>query len=306
MTKGVVRDMEIKKIDLHVHAHFAGGPERLRGGTWPTPEELRAAYDGLGIEKGVEMSRYAPERMHDPITSRDAQLLAAQYPETLGWWFCALDPRMATNSPQDNLSYYLDFYRERGAVGVGELQANMYIDDPRMMNLLGHCEKCGMPVTIHFGKLGEGCGVADDLGLPRLERVLQAFPELRLLGHAMTFWSEMGTDVTEENRNRYPKGRITREGRVAQLMRKYPNLLCDISANSGLNAFTRDPEYAFRFIDEFHERIFFATDISSPTSIAKTAPALCAFLDEGYRSGNISTAAYRNICREYALRLLGK
>ena len=46
--------MEIKKIDMHVHTHFPGGPERLRGGTWPTPEEVREVYDELGIEKDID------------------------------------------------------------------------------------------------------------------------------------------------------------------------------------------------------------------------------------------------------------
>lgn len=296
--------MNIKKIDMHVHAQYAGGPERLRGGTWPTPEEVRPVYDALGIEKGVLMPRTAPERMHDPITSRDAQRLAEEYPETFGWWFCALDPRMATNSANDNLSYYLDFFKERGAKGVGELQANLYIDDPRVMNLLSHCEKSQMPVTIHFGKLGEGCGIADDMGLPRLDKVLEMFPKLKVLGHAMTFWSEISADVKEETRNRFPQGKIEKEGKISELLRKHPNLLCDISAFSAFNAFSRDPEFTYRFIEEFHERILFATDISSPETMRNTARKMCEFLDEGYQNGDISLQAYKNICRENALNLL--
>ncbi|MBQ7039821.1 MAG: amidohydrolase family protein [Clostridia bacterium] len=296
--------MTVKKIDMHVHAQFSGGPERLRGGTWPTPEELRPVYDELEIEKGVEMARLAPERMHDPITSRDAEKLCNMYPETLGWWFCALDPRMATNSETDNISYYLDFFKERGAKGVGELQANMYIDDPRMMNLFSHIEKSGLPVTIHFGKLGEGCGVADDMGLLRLERVLEEFPKLKILAHAMTFWSEISADVTEAERNRFPTGKITKEGRVSELLRKHSGLLCDISAKSGLNAFLRDEEFAYKFIEEFHERIFFATDISSPTTLNGTAKSMCDFLDNAVENGNISHTAYKNICRDNAIRLL--
>ena len=298
--------MSLSKIDLHVHSHFAGGPERLRGGTWPTPEEVRCAYDRLGIEKGVLMPRTAPERMHDPITARDAETLQKLYPETFGWWFCALDPRMATNSGNDNLSYYLDFFKERGARGVGELQANMYIDDKRMLNLFYHCEKSNMPVTIHFGKLGEGCGVADDLGLPRLEKVLEQFPKLKILGHAMPFWAEISADVTEDTRNRFPSGKIEAEGRICKLLRKYPNLLCDISANSGLNAFLRDKTFAYKFIGEFYERIYFATDISSPVTIQETAKKLCKFLDSSYEAGNISTTAYQCICRENALQLLNQ
>lgn len=296
--------MTIMKIDMHLHSHFSGGPERLRKGTWPTPPEVRKLYDELSIDKGVQMSRYAPERMHDPITSRDAQKLAETYPETIGWWFCALDPRMANNSSEDDLSYYLDFFKERGAKGVGEMQATMYIDDPRMMNLLSHCEKANMPVTIHFGTKGSPVGIADDLGLPRLDKILTAFPKLKILGHAPVFWSEISADVDENNRNSYQKGRIEKEGRLWELLRKHKNLYCDMSAGSGLNAFTRDKETSYKFIEEFHERILFATDLSSPTTF-DVARQISAFLDDGYSSGNISFTAYKNICRDNAINLLG-
>jgi predicted TIM-barrel fold metal-dependent hydrolase len=215
-----------------------------------------------------------------------------------------MDPRMANNLPSDNLSYYLDFFKEKGARGVGELQANLYIDDPRMMNLLYHCQRSDLPVTVHFGKLGEGCGVADDLGLPRLEKVLRELPSLKILAHAMTFWSEISADVTERDRNGYPTGRIQNEGRVAKLLRNYPNLYCDLSAKSGLNALLRDEEYACRFLEEFNGQILFATDISSPKTLNGSAKKLSEFLDGAYESGNLSASAYRNICRENALRIL--
>ena len=296
----------VKKIDFHVHPQFPGGPERMRGGTWPTPERVREVYDTLNIESGVLMSCLAPEHMHDPISSRDAQAMHEKYPETFPWWFCALDPRMAWNSKKKvpDYSYYIDFYRERGARGVGELQAHMMIDDPRALGLFMHCEKKNFPVTIHFGEPYVGQGLIDDIGLVRLEKVLQQFPKLTVLGHAASFWSEISADVTEEVRHTFVKGPLVREGRIAQLLRKYPNLICDISAMSGYNALSRDLEYTYEFIDAFYEQIVFATDISSEHTINRSSVLLTNLLDEGYRSGNISEKAYRSICRENALRLL--
>lgn len=80
-------------------------------------------------------------------------------------------------------SYDIDFYRERGARGVGELQAHMMIDDPRVLGLFMHCEKKHFPVTIHFGKPDVGQGLVDDIGLVRLEKVLQQFSKLTILAH---------------------------------------------------------------------------------------------------------------------------
>ena len=293
----------LKKIDMHVHCCLEKGPERLRGETWPTADELRGIYDEIGVEKGVEMARMAPERSHDPITNRDAQRLAETFPGTIGWWFCCLDPRMGTNSPADNLSYYLDYYRERGARGVGEIQAGIPLDDPRYMNLFSHIEKSGLPVTIHFGVQGAGCGPWDDLHLPRLRRVLETFPKLVLLGHAMPFWAEISADVTDANRNGNPKGPVT-EGTLAQLLRTYPNLMCDISAGSGHNALTRDPDYTYRFLREFHERIVYGTDIRQPSDRHGRFIGTSAFLDEALRAGVIDRTQYENIVRGNALRLL--
>ena len=88
---------KIKKIDRHVHSHFSGGPERVRGGTWPTPDEVREGFRHTGVESALLMSCGAPEHMHDPITSRDAQAIHEQNPDIFRWWFCNLDPRMAWN-----------------------------------------------------------------------------------------------------------------------------------------------------------------------------------------------------------------
>ena len=296
---------EIKKIDLHAHSHFAGGPERVRGGTWPTPEAVRDVYDKLNIEWGLLMSCGAPEHMHDPITSRDAEAISKAYPETFPYWFSYLDPRMAYNNPEKipDYSYYIDFFRERGARGAGEIQANMMIDDPRLMGLFSHCEKKNFPVTLHFGQLGIRWGVVDEIGLVRLDKVLTELPNLKVLAHAASFWSEISADVTEETRHVNTAGPVVRGGSIERLLRKHKNLICDVSAASGYNALSRDLEYTYSFLDEFSEQIVYATDVSSPP-YHKTAKNIADILDEGYLSGNISSSVYRRICRENALRIL--
>jgi len=46
-------------------------------------------------------------------------------------------------------------------------------------------------------------------------------------------------------------------------MRLYPNLHGDLSAGSGFNAITRDPEFGYRFMEEFQDRLYFGTDIAN-------------------------------------------
>ena len=46
-------------------------------------------------------------------------------------------------------------------------------------------------------------------------------------------------------------------------MRRYPNLHGDLSAGSGFNAISRDPEFGYRFLEEFQDRLYFGTDIAN-------------------------------------------
>ena len=64
----------------------------------------------------------------------------------------------------------------------------------------------------------------------------------------------------------------------------------------------RDPEFAYRFLEEFQDRVLFGTDLCTPIDEIN----LSGFLDEAVENGRISQTAYNKICRENALRLLGE
>ena len=98
---------------------------------------------------------------------------------------------------------------------------------------------------------------------------------------------------------------------MGYLMRKYKNLYCDLSSLSGYRAMKRDEEYACKFMEEFSDRIFYATDIHDPENINPENPAyemlnLSKFLDDMCEGGKISYDTYEKICRKNALRLLGE
>ena len=137
-----------------------------------------------------------------------------------------------------------------------------------------------MPVIFHIGNPGIGYGLADELGLPRLEKVLGMFPNLAFLGHSQKFWAEISSDCSLEKRVGYPKGKIMPGGRIVELMRKYQNLHGDLSAGSGHNAITRDPEFGYKFIEEFQDRLYYGTDISDPKNVTDSMLKLSSWLDE--------------------------
>jgi hypothetical protein len=289
-------------IDVHMHVVRKKTLARNEAGDYfyATPEEQIQLMDKTGVDKGI-LSPYAnPEAVTQYATVEDVLEICETYPDRF-IPFCSVDPRAISNSPDANLSRHLAYYKERGCKGVGEVCPNLYFDDPLVMNLFKHCEMCEMPVLFHIAvKVGGAYGIADDLHLPRLEKCLQTFPGLIFIGHSQAYWSEIGGDVTEENRNRYPEGKIGPGGVVPRLLEQYPNMYAEISARSGLHALTRDPEFGHEFIDRFQDKLLFGTDTSSPTNDHRHAEVMRTLHSETH----ISTEAFEKISWQNANRIL--
>ncbi|MBN2851664.1 MAG: amidohydrolase family protein [Clostridia bacterium] len=293
---------KIKKIDIHVHSRKIRSIIRQTNHkTYALPHELRKIYDDWGIEKGVLLTRISPEMHFHVQTNEQAMELAADYPD-LFWWFMDLHPKMGMNSVETDFSYFINFYKQYGVKGVGELTANMEIDHPMTMNLFKHCEKCQMPTTIHISEqIGGMYGLVDELELPGLHKVLETFPNLKILGHSACFWSHIGKNVNESNWNGYVSGEVN-PGILVEMFSQYPNLLGDLSAGSGNNAIMRDEEFGLWFLEQFQDRLYFGTDLSS----ADLYFEFPFWLDRKLEEGKIKESVYKKICRENALKLLGE
>jgi len=289
-------------VDIHVHTSALApqGPTRPNGETYATPDELIGRYDARGIRLGVILPSVNPECSHLLTTNEEALGIVERHPGRFVA-FCNLDPRFVTNSTDADLAPLLQHYRARGCRGVGEVCANLWFDNPLVVNLFRHCEASGLPVTFHVAtRAGGTYGLIDDLGLPRLEKALARFPGLTFLGHSQAFWSEISGDVTEETRGGYPPGPVVPGGRIVELMRRYPNLHGDLSAGSGHNAVSRDPDFGYAFLEEFQDRLYFGTDICAPSN----ETPLVDFLADALREGRLSETAYEQIAWRNAARLL--
>lgn len=294
---------EIKKIDIHAHATAFPEffPPCVAGGRFVSAEEVIAFYDKLGIEKGVLLPISSPEGQVTPMTTEACKMLSDKYPDRF-MWFCNVDPRAGSNDEHANLTEILAFYKESGAKGVGEITANIYFDDKRADNLFSSCEELELPVLFHIAPEFRYYGLVDELGLPRLEKMLKAHPKLKFIGHSQPFWAEMSADVNEQNRGHYPEGRV-KDGRIAGLLREYGNLYCDHSAGSGANALMRDPDYAARFIEEFSDRLLYGCDICRNDN---THPfGFKDFLENMLENGAVSEQNYIKLIRGNAEKLLG-
>lgn len=287
-------------IDIHAHAYRIQ-PVKPDNNTWITPEQLVEFYDKHDIDAGVLLPLVSPE-CNTPQCNEDILEMAEKYPGRF-IPFCNVDPRCISNDPHAPLEKVLARYKELGCKGVGEVTANLSFFDPLMRNLFRAVEQVGLPLTFHIAHRLGGCyGIYDEPGLPGLAETLVKYPKLTFLGHSVGFWSEISEMKTPDERFSYPAGKV-KEGVVPRLMRKFPNLMGDLSAGSGANALMRDPDHAVEFLNEFQDRLCFGMDIC--LAPVESNAKLAYFLLELRDNGKISETVFNKVARENALRILG-
>jgi len=293
-------------IDIHAHAYR----KAPYGWSICNAEQLLASYDKMGIDMGAILPIVSPE-IYFPQTNEDILDMAEQFPNRI-IPFCNIDPRLLTNSPNAPLDMVLQYYKDQGCKGLGEVMPNMALMNPLIQNLFMHAETVGLPV-IYDGsdQLTGDFGLYDDPGLPQLEHTLQAFPNLIILGHGPVFWAEIAKLESPAERSYFfsikghqigycPDHPVKEEGVVPKLLRRYPNLGCDLSDGTAYAAMVRDPEYTFKFMDEFQDRMYFGTDILGPSTENQMLLKLC----EWRNMGKINETIFRKISHENAVKLL--
>ncbi len=163
---------------------------------------------------------------------------------------------------EKEITKILKGFKKQGLIGFGELKprdkageaGNMALDDPVMMRLYAACANVDFPVLFHI----DNRFAVDTPGLPAMERVLKEFPEVNFIGHANGWWNSISGDVKKFKG--YPKEKITSGGAAGRLLDEYPNMYADLSAGSGLNAITRDPEIGREFLLTHADKLMFGTD----------------------------------------------
>jgi hypothetical protein len=285
-------------IDIHTHLGHWG----LTDEPSVDEHELLRRADEFGVDRFVILPLgMTPECF---MVGGDNEIVLDVYQRHPGRVipFCNIDPRSA-NSPEADFSWILGQFKAAGCKGLGELTANIPFDDPLCMNLYRHCGRAGFPVLFHLAAAVAHplYGVADEMGMPRLEHALKECPETTFIGHAMAFWSEIASDVDEATRGGYPEGKVESPGRTVQLLKQYPNLYADLSADSGFNAIRRDPKFGYRFFEECQDKLLFGTDICHVNQPVDIVP----YIKAARADGHISETAYAKITRKNAEKLLG-
>jgi predicted TIM-barrel fold metal-dependent hydrolase len=228
-------------IDFHQHLGHVGR----------TLEHVLAHQDAHGVRRSVLLPIAGTAAPPEHWTFDEAAQAAAQHPDRL-ILFCHVDP----NRP-DALEAIRQGHR-RGARGFGEHKVRLPVDAPQSVAIYRLCAELRWPVLLHF-EYGNY-----NYNFTAFEQVLKDHPDTVFIGHAQAWWANISADAPSDplapGYTAYPKGPVVRGGLTDRWLEQYPNLYGDLSAGSGLNALTRDPEFTRAFLDRHRDKLLWATD----------------------------------------------
>src|SRR5215471_19322948 len=220
---------------LDIHSHLRQGPDANM-----------THMQGCGVTDAVLLARAA--------SSEQIKAIQAKYPKRFVW------AATADITKPDAVEALTKAVKD-GAQGLGEIKFHVEADGPELRRMYALAAELNVPILVHFQEVQhfEGEGVFST-GFKRFEAMLKAYPKTKFIGHADAFWANVSADYANEAA--YPAGPIKRGGATDKLLRDYANLFGDLSANSGNNALSRDPDFTEDFLARHQNKLVFGSDCS--------------------------------------------
>lgn len=274
-------------VDIHTHLGMPWGDRPAL-----TVDALLRWMDINRVAQAVVLPLISPEAWDHPITTDYVLRQTRPHRDRL-LPFCCIDPRTVNLGSYKRKVELLQRYKEAGALGFGEHKPGVAIDDPRNVELFRACAETGLPILFHLDTMRNW----DNPGLPGLASVLEQVPGGTFIGHAQGWWASISGDVKKKDLQGYPTGKVQPGGALDALMDRFPNLYGDLSAGSGANAISRDPEFAKEFLIRRADRLLFGTDYLAPEQSVQQFHL--------YDALDLPDRVKENIFHENARRLLG-
>lgn len=236
-------------IDMHQHVNFSGRNN----------EVLLAHQNAMGINKSILLPAGSPVEMEATHMGKSnglaalifgtaaAAKLAAAHPEKFVFFANEVPGMPETKA---NIEKWL----KAGAKGIGEQKFNLACDSEPMQLVYQIARDHDVPVLMHFEH------ERYNHGIERMHKMLEKYPTVNFLGHAQAWWGNI--DKAHNQSVNYPTGKVSAGGISDRLLADYPNMFGDLSAGSGLNAVTRDPEHAAAFFDRHQDKLCYGSDCS--------------------------------------------
>jgi uncharacterized protein len=221
-------------FDLHFH---------LR----PEPASNIAHLDGAGVTKANLLTR---GNVVDQVKALDATAPGRFT------WFNSYDVT------QSDVEQALTQAVKNGAQGFGEMKFHVAADGPELRRVYALAADLRVPILVHFQEVDHfpNEGTWSTGFATTFASILKAYPKTTFIGHADAFWANVSADY--HNEAAYPTGPIKRGGLTDKWLGDYPNLFGDLSANSGNNAMSRDPEFTADFLKRHQDKLLFGSDCS--------------------------------------------
>jgi predicted TIM-barrel fold metal-dependent hydrolase len=235
-------------IDIHQHLGYSGRPDavllahqRAIGATTtillPAGRPVSAPSTHDGVANGLQAQALGNEACHQFARAHAPAFVtgANEVPDVPG------------------AIAEIERYLKRGAVIIAEQKFGVACDAPEMQRIYRLAQVYRVPVLMHWQFQ------MYNYGFERFHTVLERYPSVSFVGHAQTWWANIDRRHDDQT-VLYPKGPVTRGGLTDRYLSDYPNMYGDLSAGSGLNALTRDEDFARDFLARHQDKLLFGSD----------------------------------------------
>jgi predicted TIM-barrel fold metal-dependent hydrolase len=235
-------------IDIHQHLGYSGRSD----------EAMVAHQEAMGVTKTILLPAGRPVNTpstHDGVSNGlQAKALgneacyrfAQAHPKH--YLFAACEVPDLPDAPQE-----IEKYLKLGGVAIAELKFGVECDSPEIQRLYELAADYWVPVLMHWQQK------MYSYGFDRFHTMLAKYPKTKFIGHAQTWWANIDKNHADQAML-YPKGKVTPGGLTDRYLSDYPNMYGDLSAGSGLNAFTRDEDHGREFIQRHQDKLLYGSD----------------------------------------------
>lgn len=243
-------------VDIHQHTNYHGR----------TDADLIAHQAGMGVTKTILLPAGSDALRSSTHNGRSFGLaarvlgneaafrLVKEHPDK--FVFCANEVTDLENAVPE-----MEKYLKLGACGIGEQKFGVECDSAASMKVYDLAKAYKVPVLLHFQHK------TYNLEYGRFYKVLEKYPEVNFIAHAQTTWGNI--DAAHKQEELYPKGKVTPGGLTDKWLTTYPNFFADLSAGSGLNAFTRDEEHGAAFFARQQDKLLYGSDCQDVTGVVE-------------------------------------
>jgi predicted TIM-barrel fold metal-dependent hydrolase len=237
-------------IDIHQHLAYSGRPDDVL----VTHQRAMGVTTTILLPAGRSVS--SPST-HDGVSNGlQAQCLGNEACRQ----FAKAHPkgyRSAANEVPDvaGAIQEIERYLKLGGLLIAEQKFGVECDSRAMQNIYALARDHRVPVLMHWQFQ------MYNYGFERFGTMLEKYPRVNFLGHAQTWWANIDRNNADQT-VMYPKGPVTPGGLTDRYLADYSNMFGDLSAGSGLNALTRDEDFARDFIERHQDKLIYGSDCS--------------------------------------------